>query len=565
MSGMDMKQDSCVAQSCQELPADQRGTWTLRPMRAQVDVWREADLLLTYNQIMTEHPFMDIRVSGIFKHENGMEMEVEGFCDAQDGTVFLVRFMPTVAGVWHYVVTLQETGETAETFHGVLTAKEAGHKGMLVTDPSHPWHFMWAGTGEHYFWNGTTAYYLMGFEDEEEICRVIDRLHAHKVNRIRVMLYGRQWDRPWNMPVVSNESFHMTLNPWEAKFPRDVTMPGFDMTRFNVAHWQKYERMLSYAREKDMVVSVIFFIGAQPLPVPFQPFSEDEMRYYRYAVARLSAFSNVTWDLGNEHDFHRDTSWWTGMTAQLVRHHDPYRHLLSAHNKAYAEPADTWIDMQLLQVWDAGLNRVILRQREVQAKSGRIIPQVIEEYGYEDLWEKNPGQRSGDTRRRCAWEVYMAGGYQTNGESPGTGTGLDEDGGGGWVNGRGDADRTMFQTFAHLRDFFESFSWWRLNPDNERVLAYVPSKGEVSYWNQDGSPAALRALCLAQPDSTVVLYLPAGGMAVLSVEPGEWHVERFNPRTGERRVVGKCSGKIWSTPQTPDSGDWVFLLQTKRS
>jgi len=558
---MDMNQKKPIIQSGESNPYATQGMWILQPMNKQVDVWREADLIFTNSQPLLKHPFMDIRISGVFKHEKGIQMEVEGFCDSSDGTKFIIRFMPGIAGMWHYVITLQETGEAPKTFDGMLNANDAGHKGILVTDPDYPWHFMWAGTKDHYFWNGTTAYYLMGFEDEGEIYRIIDRLHSLKINRIRVMLYGRQWNKPWNMPIVANESFHMTLNPWQAKFPSDVTMPGFDMTRFNVSHWQKYERLLSYAREKDIIVSVIFFIGAQPLPVPFQPFSEDEMRYYRYAVARFSAFSNVTWDLGNEHDFHRCTTWWTGMTAELVQKHDPYRHLLSAHNKAFMEPGQNWIDMQLLQIWDAGLNHVILNLKEKQEKSGRIVPLVIEEYGYEDLWEKFPGQRSSDTRRRCAWEIYMAGGYQTNGESTGSGTGMGADGGGGWVNGRGDAENKMLITFAYIRDFFESISWWKMTPDNERILAYMPSNEELSYWNQDGSKATIHAMSLSESGETVVIYLPVGGNVVVKMEPGEWQVERFNPRTGEHTDEGCFSGSVLTSPNVPDSGDWVFLLR----
>ena len=39
----------------------------------------------------------------------------------------------------------------------------------------------------------------------------------------------------------------------------------------------------------------------------------------------------------------------------------------------------------------------MLRQREAQSKTGRIIPQVNEEYGYEDhyLGENVPGRRLG--------------------------------------------------------------------------------------------------------------------------------------------------------------------------
>ena len=55
--------------------------------------------------------------------------------------------------------------------------------------------------------------------------------------------------------------------------------------------------MLAYAREKDMLFSVVFDIGDSP--VHPADGSEDELRYFHYAVARLSSYSNITWDFGN--------------------------------------------------------------------------------------------------------------------------------------------------------------------------------------------------------------------------------------------------------------------------
>ena len=128
-------------------------------------------------------------------------------------------------------------------------------------------------------------------------------LADYRINRLRVLLYGRNKPHPWNQPVVPTDGFKLHLNPWPAERPDDVVNPGFDLTRFNVDHWQKYERLLRYAREKDVIVSVIFYIGGQVLPTPFAAGSAEEDLYYRYGVARLAAFSNVTWDLGNEYNF----------------------------------------------------------------------------------------------------------------------------------------------------------------------------------------------------------------------------------------------------------------------
>ena len=189
--------------------------------------------------------------------------------------------------------------------------------------------------------------------------------------------------------------------------------------RFEVSFWQKYERLLRDARDRDVVVSVIFFIGGQVLPTPFAAYSADEERYYRYGVARLAAFSNVTWDLGNEHDFHREVPGWCDWLGPLVKAWDPYEHLTSAHNVIYRTPGATWNDLQLIQRWDAGQNAFMLGETAKQAASGRVIPQINEEYGYEDLWENHPGQRAADTRRRLAWEIACAGCYQTTGDDHG--------------------------------------------------------------------------------------------------------------------------------------------------
>jgi hypothetical protein len=321
--------------------------------------------------------------------------------------------------------------------------------------------------------------------------------------------------------------------------------------------------MLAHARERDVIVSVIPYIGAQILPVPFLEYSEDEKRYYRYAANRLAAYSNVTWDLGNEHDFHRDTRWWPGEMAPFIRRCDPYGHLVSLHNKVYR--GQWWIDMQLIQRWDAGQNEFLVKQRAEQAASGRIVPQVIEEYGYEDLWERMPGHRAADTRRRCAWEIHMAGCHQTTGESARQGTGVPPDSGGGWVSGRGDDSMTMLEGYRHIAAFFTSFEWWKAEPRNELVERYEhPEPVDAPYFDNDGKQVTdWRALCLAEPGAAYALYLPVGGSATVKLEPGTYSVARLNARTGEREDLPDADGPTWTSPAAPDGGDWAYLLRGK--
>lgn len=528
----------------------------------EVQTYRFIEVAIEAVHPNVTNPFTDVRVICTMEHEDGSVHKIEGFCDSQDGSLFKVRLMPKKHGNYHYHVTYCQSDGVFAEHRGVFTAIDAGYKGLLTVDENYPWHFKWEGTGEHFFLNGTTCYYLLGFEDEKIIHQSIDRLHEYKINRIRVLLYGRQNDKPWGTPVVNTDDYHMKLNPWVAKFPDDVFNPEFDLTRFNGSHWQKYERLLAYAREKDMTVSVIFSIGAQCLPTPFMQGSEDECRYFRYAVSRLAAFSNVTWDLGNEHDFHRETRFWPDMTGNFIKMTDPYNHLRGAHNKIYFNTLDNWLDMQLIQVWDAGLHDVLIKQKQSQKETSRIIPQVIEEYGYEDLWEKIPGQRCADTRRRCAWEVYMAGGYQTNGESPRTGTGLNEDTGGGWINGRGDSTMIMLESYVHIVDFFTSFEWWKTEPNDDVIVNYDNWHAEgIQYYNQSSNRVQdFKAFCLVETGKTYVFYLPAGGNVVAMLEKNTYKAICLNPRTGEIINLPEANNSVWISPDMADNEDWVFLL-----
>jgi hypothetical protein len=56
---------------------------------------------------------------------------------------------------------------------------------------------------------------------------------------------------------MNGESWNVFLSPWPSLRADDFYHPGFDYARFRVEHWQRFERMLSYARDRNMVISVI--------------------------------------------------------------------------------------------------------------------------------------------------------------------------------------------------------------------------------------------------------------------------------------------------------------------
>jgi hypothetical protein len=186
----------------------------------------------------------------------------------------------------------------------------------------------------------------------------------------------------------------------------------------------------------------------------------------------------------------------------------------------------------------------MLAERQIQLKTGRIIPQTNEEYGYEDhypLWAPKPPGNSADVLRRTAWDIAMAGAYGTAGESARRGVNIWPDTGGGWINGRGDDTMVMLQGYAHMVDFFTGFEWWKADPHDELV-----NKG---------------AYCLAELGRCYAVYLPRGGKATVQLEEGRYRANWFNPRSGETKALPAAAGPAWTSPESPDRGDWALLLR----
>jgi hypothetical protein len=508
---------------------------------AEIEAYDFIEVTANIDHPDAPNPFTDATLSGTFAKADGTERhEVTGFCDSADGSVFRIRFMPSSPGDCSYSLTYRQ-GAFEATHAGTFRASDGHRRGPIRVDPKHPWHFIWEGTGEHYFFNGTTAYFLLGWNDERIIQYSIDRLHRLKVNRLRVTIAGRESEF-FGEPVMNGGGFTTYPTPWPAQQGDDMYHPGFDYTRFDLDYWRKFERALRFARDRDMTMSLVLDMNDNK--VHPKAGGDDERRFIRYAISRFGAFSNITWDLGDDLERFRSDAW-THETGTLIKQWDPYRHLATSHpiSDLHEDRASEWFDFTSLQEWSRTQHAYILSQRAVQAKTGRIIPQANEEYGYEDhypMWAPAPDQESADVLRRTAWGIYMAGGYQTAGETARRGTNIWPDTGGGWLNGRGDDTMTMFVGFGHIVDFFAGFEWWTTDPHDELV--------------DNG------AFCLAKPGEIYAIYVPKDGNVTVSLEPGTYAARWFSASSGQTIPLPPASGPKWTSPKTPDRLDWALLL-----
>jgi len=377
---------------------------------------------------------------------------------------------------------------------------------------------------------------------------------------MRVLVSGAA-DIFWGDAVMTGPNFSLAVRPWTAQAPEKVDHPGLDYTHFNVPYWQKWDRMMRFARDRDMIISAILDISTHKAQAAAG--SEDERRYIRYLVARLSAFSNYTYDLGDDLDSFRDEKW-AHETGTFIESIDPYKHLASSHpvHRVHQDRASAWMGFTSIQNWTHEQHALMLEERQIQLKTGRIIPQANEEYGYEDHyphWAPTPPGDSAETLRQLAWQIAMAGAYGTAGESARRGTNIWPDTGGGWINGRGDDTMVMLKGYEHMVDFFTSFAWWKTEPHDELV--------------NNG------AYCLAQPGQIYAVYLPirpsCGSDAnydyqagcrdyTLKLEPGTYEAKWFSAFTGETVALPAVQGGEWAIPHPPGWLDWALLLKKVR-
>ena len=144
-------------QSSATAPAHEPAEITFSQSAAAVDVYDFVEVTVNVPRPTAVNPFTEVVVAGEFSCDDGEPRKVDGFCDAQDGSVFRIRLMPTKPGLHRYSVTYR-LGDFAVSHAGTFTSRDAGRRGLVRVDSAYPWHLLWDGTGEHYFWNGTTTY-----------------------------------------------------------------------------------------------------------------------------------------------------------------------------------------------------------------------------------------------------------------------------------------------------------------------------------------------------------------------------------------------------------------------
>lgn len=370
---------------------------------------------LTLRGPETGNPFTEVDLSAVFTYRN-QRCYVPGFYDG--GGVYRIRFMPTIEGEWHYVTRCNVPAMDGQSGSFVCGPAMAGKHGPVRV--AKRFHFAY-DDGTPFYPVGTTAYAWTS-QEPETVSKTLDTLRSAPFNKIRMSPFPKYYIYNTNEPPLypfegglreGKTNADATAKPWTVgSMPSEAY--AFDFSRPNAAFWQYFEGLV---RQLDGM-------GIQCDLILFHPYDrwgfasmsrEDNLRYLRYVVARLSSMPNVWWSMANEWDLfpYRTLEDWEAYAAEVVQW-DPVQHLRSIHNcvRIY-DQSSSWITHVSMQRVDyhSHADQTARMRRQYQK------PIMFDEICYEGDIDSGFGNITGEEMTKRFWDITVRGGYGTHGET----------------------------------------------------------------------------------------------------------------------------------------------------
>ncbi len=446
------------------------------------------------------NPFTDVSLQARVTAPDGRTLTVDGFYDGdgrggQDGTVWKIRLSPDQVGTWTWVTSSNDPG--LDGVAGQVQVSRSASHGPVMAD----------GRSFRYA-DGTPVFLLGNFLDRaapayEEFSHTLLSELISEENRQNMIARHRDFHQANKMNIyLANKGDYggISTTPWVGSASSN------DKTRFDLARWQMYDRIVAQLQSEGMAAELWFFADDSGFGDAMS--TADRQRLIQYGMARLSAYPHTMFVLCLE--------WQEGWSSSTVaadsnfaQAHNPWNRVWSVHGTTgnFSFPNEPWADFMATQsgnsIDPSGNNSHTVYNRSLAPK-----PLVVEEFGILET--------DYDTRLRGnLWAAFCGG-------AAGTGTGSD---------------------LARLRYFIESSGvpFETMWPDNGVVSgAFGLTNGDVA-----------------------VAYLQAGGTVNVRLGAGTFDAYWFNPRASDGgdpwRSIGRIAGD--TTVTAPDGQDWVFYCE----
>lgn len=345
------------------------------------------------------NPYLDVPLTAMFQQDQ-RRIKVLGFYDG-DG-VYKLRFSPPTPGEWRYETTSKSAELNAKRGQLMVGSPTGSNHGPVEVFQTH---YLRYADGTAYHPLGTTCYAWV-HQPLELQNQTLKTLAESPFNKIRFCVFPKSY-----YIANKNEPDH---------FPFQKNNQGkFDFNRPDPAFWKLFEERVLDLQKLGIQADLILWH-----PYDRWGFSEmspeEDDRYLRYCIARLSAFRNVWWSLANEYDFmtdqrpgghHGNKKWedWDRFFS-ILQKEDPHQRLRGIHNgKKMYNHAQHWVTHASVQSPDL-IGGVTFR-----ARYGK--PVTFDECRYEgdlkDWW----GSLTPQEMVRHFWLGTLAGCYVGHGET----------------------------------------------------------------------------------------------------------------------------------------------------
>ena len=357
-----------------------------------------------------KNPFIDYNIKGVFQGKNE-RVEVDGFYDGEGK--YKVRFMPSFEGDYTFQIYGNFIDKPYRGNFTVTPASETNHGPVRVANT---YHFAYED-GTPYYSIGTTCYAWTHQKPELQE-KTLETLKNSPFNKIRFCIFPKHYvynfNEPFTYPYEGTPCDSSCLTRDNFMDPKIFEGNDWDFKRFNPRHFQHIEKriqdLMDLGIEADLIVMHPYdrwgFSKMKP--------EEDDL-YWKYVIARFSAYRNVWWSLANEYDLMKEkTSQDWERYASIICEKDPYNHLRSIHNCTniydFTRPWVTHCSIQRVDVYKTAELVDEWRQRYKK-------PVVLDEICYEGNIEHGWGNISGQELVRRFWEAACRGGYAGHGET----------------------------------------------------------------------------------------------------------------------------------------------------
>lgn len=348
-------------------------------------------------------PFQEVRLQASFQKDQKRK-KAFGFYDG--GTTWKIRFMPEEEGAYIFQISSNQEEWDGLTGSFECTSPKEGNHGPVRIKGKH---FNYAD-GTPFFVMGTTAY-AWTYRPEEVRRQTLESFSKYGFNKIRMLVFPKYMGGDDNIVDISYDP---------PVFPFAGTPNDFDFQSLLPEYFQNYEERVKDLLRLGIEADVILFHPYDRWGIDRGMKQEDDLLYVKYVIARLAAYRNVWWSLGNEYNITEtvDGKFCVGMDRKdwdllgsFIKANDPHNHPISNHNIPFGDiyPDRDWLTHVSYQHPDT--YTLLLELKNMYNK-----PVINDEYHYEGNIKYEWGNSDAETTVLRHWLSAMAGGYASHGE-----------------------------------------------------------------------------------------------------------------------------------------------------